>query len=122
MTKIEIGYIEKANFGFRPHHIVKNVDIRFYPTYVTYRAIFSTWDLIQALVQADYEEYAGNRIIFNNVPYDLNKFLKLNAADFVDQKILVMLYCNAVAAERDVRYVIGYNDEGWDEYYRQWQL
>ncbi len=119
---IQIGYIEKAIVGFRHHHIIKDVDIYFNKSkpYIVYKTHTETWDLLKQIIIADYREFGGTEIIINGIGYTVPDAFDTYNLIFDHSRIQAKLYCDAIVAEMDIRYVLNYENEGWDELYRQY--
>ncbi len=67
-AKIQIGYLSKISLNPVIRHIIKDVDIYFTKDtpYILYQTHLETWDLLKELLVADFEEFAGTKIIANN--------------------------------------------------------
>ena len=123
MKNIRIAYIEKNVIDFVNHHLIKDIDIYFSKDchYVRYHTHAETWDLLKVLIQTDFNEFGGVKIVSTNSEYTtLDDFNNCRDIINCDNRIELLLYCRINEAEANIRYIEGYEDEGWDEFARQY--
>jgi hypothetical protein len=67
----EISYLPKENVKYNHHHIIKDIDIFFYPSgIILYVAHESSKELLTELVIADYHKFSGTNISVQNANCD----------------------------------------------------